>query len=343
VSSRIIATLLLATLIVVAGSPPAAARSRIAIGLSVAPALAVDMRVVDRYIARYGARPALWSVWSNWGSRGGERECQKGKGSCAFPSEVADGLRERGITPLIWWAPVAPPGLERGQYARFTRIIDGLHDDYIRVWAQDAKAHGGPIVLRFAHEMNGKWYPWGLSRFDNSPRLFKKAWRHVWRIFHDVGATNVRFLWNPMPERCNGCAPFYRYWAFYPGDRYVDYVGVNVYNYGPAGWRSMPRILEKPLRRLRTISRTKALPRGKPVILGEVATSFRGGDKARWLERGYLQAYQRWPQVKGIVYFDVDMRRDGHADWRLIRPKDGSAMRVYRQLAARPIFRGHIR
>lgn len=319
------------------------ARSQIALGHSVEPADARDMRVVDRHIARYGAKPAMWSLWSTWGSRGGEAHCRTGKGTCAFPAAAAAGLRKRGITPLIWWTPVAPPGQARGHYARYLRIINGHHDDYIREWARDAKVHGGPIVLRFAHEMNGKWYPWSVSRFDNSPKRFKRAWRRVWRIFQNSGATNVRFLWNAMPEKCVGCNPYYRYESFYPGNRYVDYIGVNVYNYSPVNWRSMPSILGKPLRRLRDMTRTRARPRGMPVILGEVASGFHGGDKARWLRKGYLQTQRRWPQVKGIVYFDVDMRRNRHADWRLIRPRDGSAVRAYRQLVARPIFRGRIR
>ena len=117
----------------------------------------------------------------------------------------------------------------------------------------------------------------------------------------------------------------------------------NVYNYGPVSWRSMTDILEKPLRRLRGMTSTRTHPRGLPVILGEVATSFQRGNKARWLRQGYLRTYRRWPQVRGIVYFDVDMRRNRHADWRLIRPKDGSAVRAYRQLVAKPIFRGRIR
>jgi hypothetical protein len=343
VRSRLTVASSLVLLLVVTASPLAAARSPMSLGHSVEPSEASDMRVVDRHTARYGRRPALWSLWSNWGSRGQGTACVPDKGSCAFPTDAAAGLRERGITPLIWWAPVAPPGQERGQYARYRRIIQGHHDAYIRSWARDAKAHGGPIVLRFAHEMNGKWYPWGLARFDNTPWRFKQAWRHVWRIFRDVGATNVRFLWNAMPEKCIGCSPHYRYETFYPGNRYVDYIGVNVYNYGPVSWRSMTSILEKPLHRLRGMTSTKARPRGLPVILGEVATSFQRGNKARWLKRGYTQTYRRWPQVKGIVYFDVDMRHNGHADWRLIRPKDGSAVRAYRQLVAKPIFRGRIR
>ena len=342
-ASRIIAPLVIALLLVQLAGPNVVARSPVALGHSVAPADSAEMHVVDRHIAMYGRAPALWSLWSNWGSRGGRIGCSPESGTCAFPREAAAGLRERGITPLIWWAPVAPPGRESGTYARYVRIIRGGHDHYIRAWARDARRHGGPVVVRFMHEMNGRWYPWGLSRFDNGPRRFKQAWRHVWRLFRDVGATNVRFLWNPMPERCIGCAPFHRYESFYPGNRFVDYIGVNIYNFGLASWRPMARVLKRPLDRLRNMTRTKSRPHGKPVILGEVATSFRRGDKARWLKQGYRQTARRFPQVKGIVYFDVDMRRKGHPDWRLIRPKDGSAVRAYRQLVAKPIFRGRIR
>ncbi len=50
------------------------------------------------------------------------------------------------------------------------------------------------------------------------------------------------------------------------------------------------------------------MPRGKPVILGEVSSNHEGGNKARWIRKGYARTYERWPKVKAIVYLDVDMR-----------------------------------
>jgi len=202
--------------------------------------------------------------------------------------------------------------------------------------------HGGPIVLRFAHEANGHWYPWGLARFDNTPWRYKQAWRHVWRIFRDVGASNVRFLWNPIEEGCGGCEPDYRYERFYPGNKYVDYVGANAFNWGWNRWRPLVRILEVPIKRLRQVTKSKSLPNGKPIIVGEVSSNHTGGSKASWIRKGYVKVYRRWPKVKALVYLDVDMRPSGHPDWRLIKPANGSALRAYAQTATKSKFQGRI-
>jgi hypothetical protein len=319
------------------------ARSPMALGTTVNPTDARDMGVVDDVVRTTGAKPALWSLWSVWGSRGGQQACTPAKGTCAFPAVAASGLKARGITPMIWWLPTGPDDAFVGTYSRYIRIIKGRHDAYIRRWALDARAHGGPIVLRFAHEPNGHWYPWGLARLDNSPKRFKRAWRHIWGIFRSVGATNVKFLWNPIEEGCAGCQPNIRFDRFYPGNKYVDYVGINVFNWSwGRRWQSLPRLLERPVRRLRQVTSKPWLPRGKPVIVGEVASSHIGGNKAKWIRNGYARTYKRLAMVKAIVYLDVDMRRSGHPDWRLLKPTDGSALRAYSSVAAMSRFKGVI-
>jgi hypothetical protein len=89
----------------------------------------------------------------------------------------------------------------------------------------------------------------------------------------------------------------------------------------------------------------------KPIILSEVASGAKGGNKAGWLRTGYVQTYNRYPQVKGIMYLDTDQPHigRGHPDWRLIKPEDGatladgSAVRSYRALANNPRFKGRIK
>ena len=80
---------------------------------------------------------------------------------------------------------------------RLSRIIDGDYDQYIKSWAEGIKALGFPIAIRFAHEMNGTWYPWCERTNGNRPGQYVRAWRHVHDIFSEVGATNVTWVWSP--------------------------------------------------------------------------------------------------------------------------------------------------
>ena len=105
---------------------PSAARSPIAIGIS--DPRGGNLTVLDQHIAQIGVKPALWSLWSNWGSRGGKVSCIRGYGNCAFPLEMARELLKRGITPVIWWQPVDPARASNPTFSSYKRIIYRKHD-----------------------------------------------------------------------------------------------------------------------------------------------------------------------------------------------------------------------
>jgi hypothetical protein len=313
-----------------------AARSPIALGIS--PERSTDVAAINDYKATTGSKPALWTIWSDWGSRGGRANCVKGIGTCGFPSDLAKGLRARGVTPFIWWQPTDPANPTSSLYASYQNIIKGKHDKYIRDWAKAAKAFGRPVVIRFAHEMNGNWFPWSIGNHGNTPNGFVGAWRHVVNEFRAVGARNVRFLWSPYNNEKGG------YQAFYPGNEYVDYVGVTSLNWGNERWRSLPNILSRPMSVIRNVSRSGAYPQGKPVILPEVGANHIGGNKAGWIRSGYTQAYKKWPTIRAMVYLDYNTAAitAGQPDWRLVMPADGSALSAYRSVSSKPIFRASL-
>ena len=256
-------------------------------------------------------------------------------GTCGFPTELANKLRQRGVTPFIWWQPNDPANLGSSRYAGYQNIIKGKHDAYIRDWAKAAKAFGRPVVVRFAHEMNGNWFPWSIGNHGNTPGSFVKAWRHVVNEVRAVGARNVKFLWSPYNAESGGYAPFY------PGNAYVDYVGVTSLNWGNERWRWLPDLLSRPMNVLRNVSRSSGNPQGKPVILPEVGSNHLGGPKADWIRSGYTQVYKKWPTVRAMVYLDYNTAAitEGQPDWRLVMPEDGSALQAYRSVASWPTFR----
>ena len=72
----------------------------------------------------------------------------------------ADLVVGRGATPLLTWEPWnSAAGVNQPTY-RLSAIANGTHDALVRRWATQIKAWGKPLMLRFAHEMNGNWYPW---------------------------------------------------------------------------------------------------------------------------------------------------------------------------------------
>ncbi len=91
-------------------------------------------------------------------------------------------------------------------------------DAYLQKLADDMARSGAKIFLRFASEMNGNW-----TVYSKSPALFKEKFRLVHQIMHRR-ATNVAMVWCPYTIPNNNIEDFY------PGDKWTDWVGINMYN-----------------------------------------------------------------------------------------------------------------
>ena len=227
-----------------------------------------------------------------------------------FFFDQLDGIWHYGAIPMITWEPWG---------TSLEGIAAGHDDAYIREAARTAAAWGKPLMIRFAQEMNGTWFPWG-----GRPGAYRAAWRHLVRLFDEAGADNVRWVWNPYAN--NGDLPFRRY---FPGNRYVDWVGFDVINWGsgPFRWGSFESIAGDSYDQLRRLTR-------KPMILGEVGTGETGGNKARWLSRMLRRDVPRMPQVHAICFWSED---DPRGDLRLASSR--AALRAVRRALARPLYR----
>lgn len=222
------------------------------------------------------------------------------------PITAMNAVRARGAVPLVTWEPwVWGGGLEQPAYA-LDRIAAGDFDAHITRWGQALASWGYPVQLRFAHEMNGNWYPWAEGLNGNQPGDYVQAWRHVHDVVAATGATNVSWVWSPN-------VPYYGSTdlaGLYPGSGYVDIVGLDGYNWGTSaswsGWIS-PQDLFGP-----GIAQLRGLAPGVPILIAETASSEAGGDKAAWNTElvSYLAAQ---PDVMGFVWFHIQKE----ADWRI--------------------------
>ncbi|ACL40917.1 beta-mannanase-like protein [Pseudarthrobacter chlorophenolicus A6] len=222
------------------------------------------------------------------------------------PITEMNAVRSRGAVPLVTWEPWAWGGGVNQPAYSLDRIAAGDFDAHIAQWGQALAAWGYPVQLRFAHEMNGDWYPWAESVNGNQPGDYVQAWRHVHDVVEAQGASNVSWVWSPNVP----------YWGstdlagLYPGAGYVDVVALDGYNWGTSaswsGWIS-PQDLFAP-----GIAQLRALAPGTPILIAETASSEAGGDKAAWNTQliSYLAAQ---PDVMGFVWFHIQKE----ADWRI--------------------------
>ncbi len=240
----------------------------------------------------------------------------------AFSSNLKNGW----ITESTWEYKATLTGVD-DPYALqpLKAIIDGKKDDYIREFAHDAGAFGQPLFLRWGHEMNGDWYIWSgtknggatLDKYGDplkpdGPELFVDAYRHIHDIFNEEKATNVLWVWCPniLMEGKLGEA-WNEIGNYYPGDEYVDWLCMDGYNWGASqswsSWQTFDQVFAPTYTRLQQISPTK------PIIIGEFASSDKGGDKAAWVTDAFQKISSVYPQIRAIVWFNIDKE----TDWRM--------------------------
>jgi hypothetical protein len=192
-------------------------------------------------------------------------------------------------------------------------ISNGACDRYIRAYAQQMKQRGSRFLIKFAHEMNNTSQPWSPPNFGLPPSAFIQMWRHVRDVFKAEAASNVEFVW----------APIYQSWpntpdnapqAYYPGNDYVDWVGVSGFNYNLGvygGWLTFSQIFDGVLRDF-------ACRYPKPQIIHEMASaegSGGGQTKAAWIADAYAQM-PKYPRLRAVVWYNNPDSR-GQADFRV--------------------------
>jgi mannan endo-1,4-beta-mannosidase len=234
-----------------------------------------------------------------------------------FPRDQVIETWRRGALPVLSWEPrptVQPMGPDSDNTVEpgytLASIIDGGHDEYIDRFATAVRDLGLPVAIRFAHEMNGNWFPWSEERNGNSKGQYVEAWRHVHDRFTALGATNAIWIWSPNVITGR---PSVRLAPLYPGDDYVDFMGmVGYYRRVYLDDKGKP----KPATFDNTYSGTLAELRSvavKPIVITELGATEVGGNKPEWI-RSLFQGLADNPDIIGFVWFDHSING---TDWRI--------------------------
>ena len=259
-------------------------------GVNVEHLSATDFSYLTQFETDAQKPVALVMFFTNWGG--------PDPTTSLFNPALMTAIRNHGSIPMITWDPwVFNQGPYQPTYA-LTNIIAGNFDTYITQYAQAAKAWGYPFFIRFAQEMNANWYPWGLGArgMNNKASDYRNAWIHIHNIFTTVGATNVTWAWTPAAGGGQGTIDQ----RMYPGDSYVDWVGLSGYNWAgsPSTWKTFSQIFKLSLGYLAAIT-------SKPIFIAETASHEQGGSKANWITDAYVtQLPTNFPQIKAIIWYN---------------------------------------
>jgi hypothetical protein len=221
------------------------------------------------------------------------------------------------------------PMLTRADGGSLRQGADGAYDGHFRQLAEDLVRSGqGNAVLRLGWEFNGDWYPW---KAGGEPQAFAQYFRRVVDTMRAVpGADTLRFDWNPalgpdgIPE------------GAYPGDEYVDIIGMDVYdrNYSAdladpaARWQDM---VDQPYGL--AWMRDFAASHGKPMSFPEWGTSDRHQGGGAQDNPYFIRSMSEWIRSNNVEYhnyFEFDAPDERGA--RLMGGSNPQSASVYKEL-----------
>jgi hypothetical protein len=246
-----------------------------------------------------GNAPRNTQAWDTFERHAGRKVAivNESQGWTAFNKYEMDATNVRGAIPLVNMG-IGSTSLES--------IAKGGQDAAIKRWAQEAKAWGHPFLLAPWREMNGSWYAWGRSSY------FVPAWRHFHDLVAGQGATNVTWTWvvnSIWSDPASDPTPYY------PGDAYVDWTGMDSYNWGrmpaqPDRWKNPDQVITPTLKILRTVAPTK------PVAIVEDASTEYGGNRTDWIGEMLTDYLPHHPEIKAYLWFNWNFKkRELREDW----------------------------
>lgn len=185
-------------------------------------------------------------------------------------------------------------------------IASGQFDALITTRMQELAETCGPnkVIIRFNHEMDTKpgkveWYPW-----QGNPPEYIAAWQHVVALSRSINP-NVKWLWSP--NRGTDYTPKY-----YPGDEWVDYVGLTLNNpYEPGKKReSFAAFYGAQQKVIESFN--------KPLLISETASNeAHPGFRAQWVS-GMFAYLKTNPRILAVVWFDtLAPQSRKHIDYRI--------------------------
>ena len=178
-------------------------------------------------------------------------------------------------------------------------VLDGEYDRFLKDYAQTVSEFAHPVLFRLGNEMNGDWCPYSSYNTSKDTMIFKEFYRYIHQIFDEEKADNVIWVWNPngksFPDFEWNDASMY-----YPGDQYVDIIGLTAYNtgtyYAGESWTEFDDLYDPLYAKYNKLYR-------KPMMITEFASSSIGGDKTEWVKNMFAHI-KKYKKIKVAIWWN---------------------------------------
>lgn len=243
--------------------------------------------------------------------------------------ETMTAIWEQGQVPVLTWEPFVTFDIESFERPLERQFYEGEHNELLNRWGQlleDWTMDGAEerrFYFRPAHEMNGDWYPWATVHADAVPEDYVRMWRHLHDHLSDTAlrSTHIQWIWSPNHADIGEYAAE----EYYPGDDYVDWIGIDGYNWGDSQpwstWQSPADVFESMVKRVRTMT-------DKPLAIPEFGSSsavnggFDPNRKSEWITDAF--AFFASKNVRMSSWFNIDKE----TDWAIFGGTRGTTVTI---------------
>ncbi|HYL78622.1 MAG TPA: glycosyl hydrolase [Bryobacteraceae bacterium] len=251
------------------------------------------------------------------------------------PDVALQGDISHGRVPVISWVC-------DGSVPNSDHVIasgDANEDAIITATARALAQYPGPVLLRWFWEFNVLGNnqscrgDTGGTPTQQVYADFIGAWRRIRQLFQTAGASNVVFLWNPghYTADANADDPH----GFYPGNDYVDWIGLDTYQDSTSA--TFATNIEPFYSDF-----SQAQYAGKPLMVGENGSQ-NWSEHSQEFQAAYLQGLlsdlqeNRFPQLKAYCYFDSAGQ---HGSWILDdnNGQGNGGLAAFASMAASAVF-----
>jgi hypothetical protein len=296
------------------GSAEGGSATSIAIGEFSGDSFGATPDSLDDYISLVGKKPVYGMVTEGW----------------EYPlyySSTQASFTAHDVTAIITWSPGST--LDGSDFS-LANVLSGSYDAIFDAAAAKAAAWSGTLYIRMMHEMNGSWSSYAPGINGNTAEQFVLAWQYVVRRFRSDGVTNVRWVWSPNVVNTSSEVPFA---PLYPGDAYVDAVGLDGYNFGNPddAWMTPSEVFLSSYTELASLT-------SKPLWIAEWGCGEDGGNKAAWITDFFFTVIPtQMPRVRAVVVWNEDGSGDSAT---LALNSSAASLSAYESVLASPLYGG---
>ncbi|MHC5109352.1 MAG: glycoside hydrolase family 26 protein [Planctomycetota bacterium] len=240
-----------------------------------------------------------------------------------FPADTASWIRNTGAVPFIRLMLRNDGEQDHADpIYNLTAILSGEFDVDLEAWGAAAAEFGTPLLVEWGTEFNGEWFSWngvwngggesdgfGDPNTPDGPERFVATYQHIVDIIRGTGAGNITWVFHvnapDVPDE-----DWNRFENYYPGDDYVDWLGISIYGAGTpmdTGVESFREQLDAEYARMTTMAPEK------PVIIAEMASAANNVEISPedWTEAALTDLFNgRWQRVIGFAWWNESWPND---------------------------------